>query len=117
MNMKKVTAIFDEMVLTRVEEALLSHGYKGFTIHKATGRGAYADTYNRNHLSAHIVMTIYVAFDDAEHVAEVLLDAAHTNIEGEGLVSISPVDNLYWINSKSEASEEDLRSIGGQYEK
>ena len=49
MNMKKLTAIFDEMVLARVEEALLSHGYKGFTIHKATGRGAYADTYNRNH--------------------------------------------------------------------
>ncbi len=48
-------------------------------------------------------MTIYVAQQDAEHVAGILLDAAHTNVQGEGLVSIAPVDRLYWINTKQEA--------------
>ncbi|MBC3766265.1 P-II family nitrogen regulator [Neptunicella marina] len=116
MNIRQITATFDELVLPQVEEALLSNGYKGFTLYKAAGRGAYADTYNRNHLSEHIVMTIYVDKRDVEYVADILLNAAHTNVEGEGIVSISPVEKLYWINSKAEVSSDDLRSTGRSYE-
>jgi nitrogen regulatory protein P-II 1 len=33
MNINKVTAIFDEFRLKEVEETLIRHGVKGFTLH------------------------------------------------------------------------------------
>ena len=38
MNINKVTAIFDEFCLKNVEETLIRHGVKGFTLHLVRGR-------------------------------------------------------------------------------
>ena len=56
MNINKVTAIFDEFCLKNVEETLIRHGVKGFTLHPVRGRGHYFDSFNENHLIKHIQM-------------------------------------------------------------
>ncbi|WP_022960188.1 hypothetical protein [Spongiibacter tropicus] len=38
MNINKVTAIFDEFRLKNVEETLIRHGVKDFTLHLVRGR-------------------------------------------------------------------------------
>ena len=50
MQINKVTAIFDDFRLKDVEETLIQHGVKGFTLHPVRGRGRYFDSYNDNHL-------------------------------------------------------------------
>lgn len=113
MSIKKVTAIFDELRLQEVENALQQHGITGFTIHKAQGRGAYVNNYNRNQLSSHIQMDIYTSQQLAKFVAKLIISAAHVNAEGEGLVSIAPIDELYWIHTKHAVNEAEfsLREI------
>jgi nitrogen regulatory protein P-II 1 len=39
MNINKVTAIFDEFRLKEVEETLIRHGVKGFTLHHGSWPG------------------------------------------------------------------------------
>lgn len=100
MSLKKVTAIFDGLQLEVVQKALVSHGIKGFTIQAVRGRGAYFNSYTRDPLTTHILLTTYTRTENAHAVAQVIIDAAHVNTDNEGLVSISPIDEVYWINTK-----------------
>jgi len=111
MSLKKVTAIFDELKLSNIEDALCKHSITGYTIHHTKGRGVYADNYNKNHLSSHIQMDIYSSDKYASKVAKIIVNAAYTNTEGEGLVSITPVDELFWVHTKQLAQEDEFKIL------
>jgi len=100
MSLKKVTAIFNGLQLDIVEKALVSHGVNGFTVEKVRGRGAYFNSYSRDPLTTHILLTTYTRTKYARAIAQLIIDAAHVNTDNEGLVSISPIDEAYWINTK-----------------
>ncbi|MEJ6078422.1 hypothetical protein MT391_07705 [Vibrio sp. 1-Bac 57] len=109
MSYKKVTAIFDQIKLTEVENALKQHSNIGFTIHSVEGKGTYVDLYNINTLSTHIQMDIYTNQDCALQVAKIIIDAAHSNSEDEGLVVISDIDTLFSIHTKQQVSIDELK--------
>ena len=111
MSLKKITAIFDELRLNNVEDALRHHSITGYTLHKTEGRGNYVDTYNKNNLSPHIQMDIYISDKFATKVANVIINAAYTNTEDEGLVSITSVDELFWIHTKQAVQEDEFKMI------
>ena len=111
MSLKKVTAIFDELRLSNVEDAMRKHSITGYTVHKTEGRGNYVDTYNKNNLSPHIQMDIYTSDKYATKVAKVIINTAYANTEDEGLVSITSVDELFWIHTKQLAQEDEFKIL------
>ena len=108
MSFKKVTAIFDQDKLDKVESALNAHALKSFTVHTVAGKGNYQDLYN-NTLSEHIQMDIYIHQARAIEVANIIIEAAHSGCEDEGMVSISDVDKLFWIHSKQQLKGDELK--------
>jgi nitrogen regulatory protein P-II 1 len=94
--------------LEAVEAALIGHGIRGFTVHPVKGRGAYFDAYNRDHLTTHIRLLTYTSEKNARVVAQVIMNAAHAGTDNEGLVRISPVDEVYWIHTKQCCDENDF---------
>ena len=109
MQINKVTAIFDDFRLKDVEETLIQHGVKGFTLHPVRGRGRYFDSFNDNHLVKHIQMEVYSRDDQAKDIAQLIIDAAHVNTDSEGLVCILPVNDLLWIHDKRSATDSDFQ--------
>lgn len=109
MNIQKVTAIFDEFRLKDLEEALIRHGVKGFTLHPVRGRGKYFDSFNENHLIKHIQMEIYARAEQAKGIAQLIMDVAHVNADSEGLICIIPVNDLFWIHEKRSATDCDFK--------
>ena len=109
MNINKVMAIFDEFRLKNVEETLIRHGVKGFTLHPVRGRGHYFDSFNENHLIKHIQMEVYAKAEQAKEIARLIVDAAHANADSEGLVCIVPVNDLLWIHNKRGAIDNDFQ--------
>ena len=109
MNIQKVTAIFDEFRLKNVEDSLISHGVKGFTLHPVRGRGEYFDSFNENHLIKHIQMEIYTRSEQARDIAQLIVAAAYVNTDSEGLVCIVPVTDLFWIHDKRSATDSDFQ--------
>ena len=106
--LKKVAAILDELRLEEVEQALLMHGVKGLTVHKVRGRGAYFNSYSLDPLTAYILIEVFTAEHQAEKVARVIINAAHCNADGEGLVCITPVEDLFWIHTKKACRDSDF---------
>ncbi len=60
-------------------------------------------------LIRHIEMEVYVDANQAESIAKLIVDTAHVDADGEGLVCITPVDHLYWIHDKRAATESDFK--------
>lgn len=109
MKIRKITAVFDEFRLEDVKNKLILHGVTGFTLFAVRGRGYYFDSFNENHLIRHIEMEVYVDANQAESIAKLIVDTAHVDADGEGLVCITPVDHLYWIHDKRAATESDFK--------
>lgn len=69
----------------------------------------YVDLYNCHALFAHIQIDIDTNQDCALQLAQIIIDAAHSNSEDEGLVSISDVDMLFLIHFQQQVSSEALK--------
>lgn len=108
MEIVKVSAIFDEFRLKDVEKALIHHGVSGFTLHSVRGRGRYFDSFNEGNLVKHIQMEVYINANEADAVAQVIIKAAYINADSEGLVSIVPVRDLYFIHDKRKVVDKDF---------
>lgn len=113
MSLKKVSAIFDELRLNDMEQALIQHGVTGFTVQKVKGRGCYFDSYNPERLIQHLQMDVYTNAEHADAIAQLIVATARVDTDSEGLVSVIPVDNLYWIHSqeKAQATEFNYREV------
>lgn len=101
MKMRKITAIFQESMLKKVEAALCDVGVVGFTLTSVAGCGEYKNFYGQDQTTCHARIEIFIEKNKAEEVAQSIVTAAHIGLEGDGIVAISPVEELYRIRTKS----------------
>ena len=108
MEFRKVTTIIQSTVLEKVEQALREIGVRGISVTKVKGYGEYANFYTQDMMVNHARIEIFTSAEKAGQIAAVIMDAAHTGIQGDGIVAILPVENILRICSKAEARPEDL---------
>jgi len=56
-------------------------------------------------------MDIYTSDEHAANVAKLIMDASYDNAKDEGLVSITPVEQLFWIHTKQAVQEDEFKMI------
>lgn len=106
MNYSKVTAIFRLELLDKVEHKLQELGVKGLSASKVKGYGEYADFYAKDWMSNHARVELFTDANEAESIAQAIMDAASLDMEGDGIVAILPVEKLYRIRTKTEINNE-----------
>lgn len=97
MQWQKVTAIIRRQALQPVEQRLREMGVKGVTVTSVRGYGEYANLFHRSWMVPHLRLEIFTDTGRARIIAEAILSAAHTGAEGDGLVAILPVDEIYRV--------------------
>lgn len=105
MDLALVVAIIQGDKLGAVEEKLHRNGVRGITVIKARGFGEHSlhhDILGRQLMANQVKLEIYVAGEQAEHVASAVIEAAHTGSPGDGMVAILPVRHVFSIRSRSE---------------
>ena len=100
MRFRKVTAIFRPDRLEAVEDRLRDLGVAGVSVTKVKGFGEYANFYEPDWLCTHVRIEVFTSTLKADKIAEGIMDAAHTGIEGDGIVAILPVESVYHIRTK-----------------
>ncbi len=100
MRFRKVTAIFRPDRLEAVEDRLRSLDVPGVSVTKVKGYGEYANFYQPDWLSTHVRIEVFTSEDKAEEIAEAIMEAAHTGIDGDGIVAVMPVESVYHIRTK-----------------
>jgi len=101
MSFKKITAIFRVDHGEKVERRLQETGVHGFSISKVKGYGEYADHYSNDWLVSHARIEIFTEAGMVEEIVETIMEAAHVGIEGDGIIAVLPVEDLYRIRTRS----------------
>ncbi len=107
MGLKKVTAIIRKDALKPVEQTLQDMGVTGISVTQVKGYGEYADTYTKDWLVSHARIEVFTSEEQAEHIAEAIMGAAHTGDAGDGIVAILPVEKLYRIRTRAPVTTAD----------
>lgn len=105
---RKVTAIIRSDVLEKVEQALQTIGVTGISVTKVKGYGEYADFYSRDWMVSHARIEIFTHETRTEAIVQVIIDAAHVGMEGDGIVAVVPVEKLYRIRSRSLVAADEM---------
>ncbi len=110
MKCKKISAIIRTSAFDAVEPRLKQIGVKGMTMFQVLGFGeeTEADFFNPNKLERHLMLEIWTSEDKAQRVADAIIETAHIGLRGDGMVSISPVDEVFRIRTKRPASEAEV---------
>lgn len=103
MSLKYVVAVIRADVLDALEAKLGSLRVRGLTVSKVKGFGEYVDFLAKSHLTEHIKVEIFVEESKAEGIANAIMDVAHSDVPGAGIVAIMSVDKFYHIRTRSEA--------------
>ncbi len=108
MNYRKVTAIIRRDVLEKVEQKLQEMGVRGISVTKVKGYGEYANFYSRDWMVNHARIEIFTTESQADAIAQAIMERAHLGLEGDGIVAVLPVEKLYRIRTRSEATIDEV---------
>ena len=102
MALRRVVAIIRNEILEKVENKLVELQVKGISVTKVKGYGEYANFFKPDWMVTHSKLEIFTEETRADRIAETIMEAAHTGMEGDGIVAVLPVLKLYRIRTKKE---------------
>ncbi|MFC3108376.1 P-II family nitrogen regulator [Undibacterium arcticum] len=102
MNLKYVIAIIRPDVLAALETKLGSLHVRGLTVTKVKGFGEYTDFFSKNHLTEHLKVEIFLEESKVEELTNAIMDVAHSDIPGAGILAVLSVDKFFHIRTRSE---------------
>ena len=106
MSFAKVTAIVRPSSVAAIETKLRESGVPGLSVSHVKGYGDYADFFRNDWMVSHIRVEVFIAESRAEEIAETIMEAAHTGVDGDGLVAIMPVTHFYHIRTKTRCEKD-----------
>lgn len=103
MSLKYVIAIVRPDVLGALEARLGSLQVRGMTVTRVEGFGEYADFFSRSHLTEHIKLEIFVEEPKVDAVTDAIMEVAHSDVPGAGILAVLAVDKFFHIRTRSES--------------
>jgi len=107
MTYKNITATLDVLILGKVEDALKEVGVPGLTISEVEGYGVYKNFYQRDWLTTHARIQIFVPESRVDEIVNVIMEVAGAGSEEAGIITVSPVERMFRIYDREEIREED----------
>ena len=109
MKFKHVIAIVRPDIVESLEVKLRSIGVGGLTLTKVKGFGEYKNFFTDDLLSDHTQIEIFVEEPKADALVEALLEVAHCDIPGTGVVAVMSVDRFLHLRTGTEMLPESHR--------
>lgn len=108
MELQLIVAIVRYEVSEHVEGRLKDMGVKGITVTHVKGYGEYTNYFNIDRMANHTRIEIFADKSKVEGIVAAIMDAAHTNFPGDGIVAVLPVEKLYHIRTMSIAQPDTI---------
>lgn len=110
MELRLVVAIIRTLALEPVEKTLQEMGVRGLTVTRAKGFGAHANLFSGDWLVDQVKIEIYLEQDRVESIVAAILDTAHSESPGDGIVAVLPVEKVYSVRTRCEEAPNRIRN-------
>ena len=108
MDARLVIANFPSGMLKKVEKRLEEMNVERLNISKVKSFGEYHNFFAPTWLADEVRVEVFTKKEEAEAIARAIAEAAHTGLPGDGVVAIVPIETLYLIRTRSEATHDDF---------
>jgi nitrogen regulatory protein P-II 1 len=105
---KLIVAIIRRDRLEAVEEKLQKIGVERINVSKVKGYGEYRDFFARDWMVEEVRIEIFTKQEEVDGITTAIMDAAHTGLPGDGVVAVVPLDKLFLIRTRYEATPEEF---------
>ena len=102
MEYKTITATIDAQCLEEVEKSLHALGVPGVSVTETKGYGVYKNYFQRDWLVTHARIQLHLQEERVDEAIEVIMSAAHTGSEDDGVIVVSPIESIYSIRERAE---------------
>jgi len=109
---RKIEAIIREEALDTVREALSAIGIVGMNVFEIRGHGrlgsqehSWRYTYLHKDMLPKIQLNIILSEHNVERTVEAIMQAARTGKEGDGIIFISPVEDVVRVRTGERGAE------------
>ena len=75
---------------------------------RGKGYGEYMNLYARDWMISHARIEIFTDEAEADTIARAIMEAAHGGLEGDGIVAVLPVEKLYRMRIRAEATVDEI---------
>ena len=106
MDAKLVIANIRSEKLEAVEKTLERLGVERMNVAKVKGFGEYHNFFAANWLTQEVRLEVFTKADEVQMVVSAIMEAAHTGVPGDGVVVVVPIEKLYLIRTRCEATAE-----------
>lgn len=103
-----IVANFRRERLDRVERRLEQLGVERINVSKVRGFGEYHNYFAHNWLESEVRVEVFTKKHEVEAVVAAIMEAAATGLAGDGVVAVLPIEKLYVIRTRSEATPENF---------
>lgn len=97
----KVTSIIHIDSLEAVEQALKKAKVAEVLVSYVKGYGDYKNFYSNEWISRQARVELFALHDEVERIVNVIMDAAHTGLDTDGIVAVLPVEAIYSIKERA----------------
>lgn len=108
MDIKMVVAYMPRDRLEAVEAKLRHVGVERIDVSKVKGYGEYRDIASTDWMSHEVRVEVLTRQHKARVIVDAIMEAAHVGMPGDGVVAILPVDKLFLIRTRAEATPEEF---------
>ncbi|MBI4194372.1 MAG: P-II family nitrogen regulator [Betaproteobacteria bacterium] len=108
MDIKLIIAVIRRDKLEEVETRVRDMGVERVNVSKVKGYGEYHDFFARNWMVEEVRIEIFTKKEEVEAITAAVMDAAHTGLPGDGVVAVVPVERLYLVRTRSEATPDEF---------
>ncbi len=106
MRFRKITAIIRPERLAAVEDCLKKHNVPGVSVARVKGFGEHPNFFESDWMCQNVRVEVFIGTRQVDEVARAIMDAAHTGLDGDGIVAVLPVEAIYHIRTKEKCQFE-----------
>ena len=108
MDIKQIIAIFPRARLEEVEQRLRRINVERVDVCKVKGYGEYRNFFADDWMVDEVRLDIFTRHDEVDGVTAAIIEGAHTDLPGAGIVAVVPVEKLFLIRTRAEATPEEF---------
>ena len=108
MESQLIVAIVRNEMFKNVEGRLKGMGVKGITVSDVKGYGEFTNYFNKDMMANHTQIEVFADKSKVDEIVAAIMEAAHTNFPGDGIVAVLPVEKLYHIRTLSIAQPDTI---------
>lgn len=108
MAINLVVAIVRESQVKSVVSKLYEYSIPGVTVSPVRGYGEHVNVYSTDLTEDNVRVEVFVAEKYAEQVVHLIMQAAQTGLQGDGVVAVIPVSSMYQTRDFSKLQDSQL---------